>query len=132
MSSLWSDCIDLLSRELPEQLVNTWLRPLNVDVDLDAGLVTLGVANRFKLDWIRAQYLQRIKETLQQLCQQEVRVELVLSTRSATSKKTAAAAQTSPNPAQGANASADQRLADAPTAPPAPQEATSPMRRNPP
>lgn len=131
MSSLWSDCIDLLSRELSEQLVNTWLRPLNVDVDLDAGLVTLGVANRFKLDWIRAQYLQRIKETLQQLCQQEIRVELMLSTRSATSKKTAAAAQTPPNQAQGANSSAGQRVADALTPPPSPKDASSPMRLNP-
>jgi chromosomal replication initiator protein len=131
MSSLWSDCIDLLSRELPEQLVNTWLRPLNVDVDLAAGLVTLGVANRFKLDWIRAQYLQRIKETLQQLCQQEVRVDLVLSTRSATSKKTAAAAQTPQNPVQAAVSSQDERTADEPRAMPSPKDAPSPMRLNP-
>ena len=131
MSSLWSDCIDLLSRELPEQLVNTWLRPLNVDVDLDAGLVTLGVANRFKLDWIRAHDLQRIKETLQQLCQQELRVELVLSTRSATSKKTAAAAQTPPNQVQAAMSSPDERTADEPRTVPSAKETPSPMRLNP-
>jgi chromosomal replication initiator protein len=127
MSSLWSDCIDLLSRELPEQLVNTWLRPLNAEIDLDAGVVTLGVANRFKLDWIRAQYLQRIKEVLQQLALQDVRVDLILSTRSATSKKTAAEVPTT----QPLPPSPDKHREDETVDAPLPKDPSSPSRLNP-
>ena len=58
--SLWQICIDQLAQELPEQQFNTWIKPLTAQVSDDLGKVTIFVANRFKLDWVRAQYSQRL------------------------------------------------------------------------
>ena len=58
--SLWHHCLRQLENEVPEQQFNTWIKPLVVQVAPDFSKVTLLVANRFKLDWIRAQYAARI------------------------------------------------------------------------
>ena len=58
--SLWQACVDQLAQELPEQQFNTWIKPLAAQVSDDFSRVTLFVANRFKLDWVRAQYAGRI------------------------------------------------------------------------
>ena len=62
--SLWSACIDRLAQEIPEQQFNTWIRPLSATVADDASKVVVAVGNRFKLDWIRAQYASLIEEVL--------------------------------------------------------------------
>ena len=62
--SLWQACIDQLAQELPEQQFNTWIKPLAARVSEDFSKVTLYVANRFKLDWVRAQYSGRIAALL--------------------------------------------------------------------
>ena len=58
--SLWQACIDQLAQELPEQQFNTWIKPLAAQVADEFSRVTIFVANRFKLDWIRAQYAGKI------------------------------------------------------------------------
>ncbi len=79
--SLWQACIDQLAQELPEQQFNTWIKPLNAQVSGDFSKLTLHVANRFKLDWIRAQYAGRISGLLEKLYGQPVQLELVLAQR---------------------------------------------------
>jgi chromosomal replication initiator protein len=79
--SLWQACIDQLAQELPEQQFNTWIKPLVAQVSDDFSRVTLFVANRFKLDWVRAQYSGRIAATLQKLYGQPVQLELALALR---------------------------------------------------
>ena len=64
---LWSQCVDHLAQEIPEQQLNTWLRPLVVAPHSQANCLVLQVGNRFKLDWIRSQYLERIRKTLSAL-----------------------------------------------------------------
>jgi chromosomal replication initiator protein len=51
--SLWQSCVDQLAQELPEQQFNTWIKPLSAQVQEDFSKVTIFVANRFKLDWVR-------------------------------------------------------------------------------
>jgi chromosomal replication initiator protein len=80
-SALWPACLDRLARELPEQQFNTWIRPLSAQLASDASRLTLLVANRFKLDWVRAQYTQRIAAILEQLQGHPVQVELALAPR---------------------------------------------------
>ncbi|MGB3070707.1 MAG: chromosomal replication initiator protein DnaA [Ottowia sp.] len=80
-SSLWPACLDVLAQELPEQQFNTWIKPLSVQVEPDLSRLTIYVANRFKLDWIRAQYAGRIAGLLEQLHGQPVQVELALAQR---------------------------------------------------
>ncbi len=53
--ALWAATLEMLSRDMPEQQFNTWIKPLHVQVSDDLSSVTIFVANRFKMDWIRAQ-----------------------------------------------------------------------------
>ncbi len=78
---LWQACTEQLAQDLPEQQFNTWIKPLVAQVSPDFSKVTLLVANRFKLDWIRAQYAGRISALLEGLYGQPVTLELALAQR---------------------------------------------------
>jgi chromosomal replication initiator protein len=84
--SLWQTCVDQLAQELPEQQFNTWIKPLSAQVADDFSRVTLFVVNRFKLDWVRAQYSSRIAALLEKIYGQPVHVELALTPRENNSK----------------------------------------------
>jgi chromosomal replication initiator protein len=79
--SLWQSCVDQLAQELPEQQFNTWIKPLHAQVQPDLSKATVFVANRFKLDWVRAQYSGRIASILEKLYGQTVLVELAITPR---------------------------------------------------
>jgi chromosomal replication initiator protein len=85
-SSLWQNCVDHLAQELPEQQFNTWIRPLVVEVAADSSKVTIQVGNRFKLDWIRAQYAGRISALLEKISGHAIPLELALAQREASVK----------------------------------------------
>jgi chromosomal replication initiator protein len=76
---LWQACVDQLAQELPEQQFNTWIKPLIANVADDFSKVVIFVGNRFKLDWIRAQYANRIAGLLQQIHGQPIQVELAIT-----------------------------------------------------
>ena len=76
---LWQTCVDQLAQELPEQQFNTWIKPLVANVAEDFSKVVILVGNRFKLDWIRAQYANRIAGLLQQIHGQPIQVELAIT-----------------------------------------------------
>ena len=85
-NDFWQICIDHLAQELPEQQFNTWIRPLVVVVAADLSKATVQVGNRFKLDWVRAQYAARIAALLEKASGQRIPIELVLAPREAPSK----------------------------------------------
>ena len=63
-ASLWTRCVRALEAELPEQQFNTWVRPLQA---LErAGALKLLAPNRFAVDWINANLLERIGELLRE------------------------------------------------------------------
>ena len=78
---LWQACVEQLAQDLPEQQFNTWIRPITAQVAPDFSKVTLYVGNRFKLDWIRAQYAGRIAALLEGLYGQAITLELALAQR---------------------------------------------------
>ena len=82
---LWQRGCELLATELPEQQFNTWIRPLPGADIVDGGpggaVAQVRVPNRFKLDWIRSQYAQRIETILSELAGKPVRLELSLAPR---------------------------------------------------
>ncbi|MEO5737920.1 MAG: DnaA N-terminal domain-containing protein, partial [Variovorax sp.] len=86
--SLWQACVDQLAQELSEQQFNTWIKPLTAQVADDLSRMTVFVANRFKLDWIRAQYSGRIASMAEKLYGQPVAVELALAPREAPLRST--------------------------------------------
>ena len=59
-STLWEQCTRVLQAELPEQQFNTWIRPLQA-VD-DGSVLRLLAPNRFVIDWVKQNYLDRIIE----------------------------------------------------------------------
>jgi chromosomal replication initiator protein len=79
---LWQQGCERLAADLPEQQFNTWIRPLSGSVSVTDGTdgagptVVVRVPNRFKLDWIRAQYASRIEALLSELAGAPVRLEL--------------------------------------------------------
>ena len=104
---LWQRGCERLAAELPEQQFNTWIRPLAPTTTCTAGggdggapgVVAVSVPNRFKLDWIRTQYADRIESVLTDLAGHPVRLELTLAPR-------AEAPQAAPTALRGGAASA--------------------------
>ena len=80
---LWLECVEKLAQELPEQQFNTWIKPLQARVSEDQTKITILVGNRFKLDWVRTQYAQRLSAILQELQGHPIALELALSPREA-------------------------------------------------
>jgi chromosomal replication initiator protein len=84
-NNFWPQCLEQLARDLPEQTFSTWIRPLQAVVVPDLSKLTVMVANRFKLDWVRAQYAGKIAQVAQRLAQEatggEISLELALAPR---------------------------------------------------
>ena len=82
---LWQRGCEQLATELSEQQFNTWIRalpPADIIDDGNGGTVAqVRVPNRFKLDWIRSQYANRIEGILSDLAGHPVRLELALAAR---------------------------------------------------
>ena len=64
-SQLWNLCVRQLESELSEQLLNTWIRPLQAEHQ-DHVLMLLA-PNRFVLDWVNDHYLERIQQLVSNL-----------------------------------------------------------------
>ena len=109
--SLWQACVEELARELPEQQFNTWIKPLSAQVSDDQQSVTLFVANRFKLDWVRAQYASRLAALLENLQGHPVKIELAITPRE--------------GGVRPSKASTPSSMETAPEAAPAPEEAVA-------
>ncbi|RCX10997.1 chromosomal replication initiator protein DnaA [Extensimonas vulgaris] len=104
---LWQACLEQLAQDLPEQQFNTWIKPLTAQVAEDLSRLTLFVGNRFKLDWIRAQYASRIAALLEALSGHAMVLELALAPREApqrTSARSVVRAVSSPAGAEAGTA----------------------------
>lgn len=60
---VWPKCLQALELDLTEQLLNTWIRPLQVVEDEQQ--ITLFAPNRFVLDRVKDHYFPRIQEVLE-------------------------------------------------------------------
>lgn len=63
-ANLWQKCLGLLQEEYPTQQFNTWLRPLQAEVQ-ENSLILLA-PNRFVVDWVKQNFFFRIKELVSQ------------------------------------------------------------------
>ncbi len=64
---LWDRCLQRLEEELPSQQYNMWIRPLQVVTSGDGTELTLYAPNRFVVDWVRDNYLERVRNLLGEL-----------------------------------------------------------------
>jgi chromosomal replication initiator protein len=62
MPELWNQILARLEHEIPEQQVNTWLRPLQAV--REEGQLRLLAPNRFAVDWVQNNAAQRIQALL--------------------------------------------------------------------
>ncbi|MCZ8103216.1 MAG: chromosomal replication initiator protein DnaA [Burkholderiales bacterium] len=91
MNDLWQACASHLESELPAQLYRTWIKPLVfLGYDEGANTLKLGAPNRVKLDWVRAQYGDRIGALAAQLISPETRVSFEISAGAESDAHTAA------------------------------------------
>ncbi|MES2089811.1 MAG: chromosomal replication initiator protein DnaA [Pseudomonadota bacterium] len=91
LASLWQRSCERLATELPEQQFNTWIRPLPpAEISLLNGetVVSVRVANRFMLDWIRTQYSARLESIVGELTGGPVKIDLALAPRAAPARPT--------------------------------------------
>lgn len=63
--TLWKKCLNLLQDEIPPQQFNTWLRPLQAEIN--NGNLVLLAPNRFVVAWINDNFLNRITELMKEL-----------------------------------------------------------------
>ena len=138
-ADLWQRGRERLASELPDQQFNTWIRPLPDAEVRDAGdgsdvVVVVRVPNRFKLDWIKAQYAGRIESVLSELAGSPVRFDVALAARDAPplARAGSAPAQQAPHAPEASAASAvgpSRGSTAATAAPAAPAAATVPAAR---
>src|SRR3989338_5844725 len=104
---LWQQCVELLRDELPAQLFNTWIRPLQVEADSDE--LRVFAPNRFVLDWVNDKYLGRLLELLDERSggQAPALSLLIGSKRSAVARTAISAPQPSQAPSSQASASSN-------------------------
>lgn len=64
-SPLWNLCVRQLESELSEQLLNTWIRPLQAQEQNQ--VLMLLAPNRFVLDWVNDHYFERIGQLVESI-----------------------------------------------------------------
>jgi chromosomal replication initiator protein len=64
-SLLWNLCVRQLESELSEQLLNTWIRPLQAQEQNQ--VLMLLAPNRFVLDWVNDHYFERIGQLVESI-----------------------------------------------------------------
>jgi chromosomal replication initiator protein len=91
-SEVWPSILSQLEQELPEQQVNTWLRPLQA-VD-EGNSLRLLAPNRFAVDWVQNHAAERIRSFLRELRGADAVFSVELGSRS----PAPSAANTGPEP----------------------------------
>jgi chromosomal replication initiator protein len=76
----WDGALGALARELSPQQFKTWIQPLSL-VSFDEGeqSLILGAPNRFKLDWIKKTFSDRLQELADQYFGRPINLSFVLS-----------------------------------------------------
>ena len=90
MEKFWQSCLSQLESELTPQQYSAWIKPL-VPLDYKDGILRVAAPNRFKLDWVKTQYADRITSLACQFLESTVDVQFMLNpgTRSAAPSKPA-------------------------------------------
>jgi chromosomal replication initiator protein len=76
----WDGALGALARELSPQQFKTWIQPLSlVSFDESERSLVVGAPNRFKLDWIKKTFSDRIQELADQYFGHPINLSFVLS-----------------------------------------------------
>jgi chromosomal replication initiator protein len=80
MENFWQACSSQLELELTPQQYTAWIKPL-VALDYEDGKLRIAAPNRFKLDWVKSQFANRITSLASDFWERPVEVQFVLDPR---------------------------------------------------
>lgn len=81
--TIWDQCLARLQDELPSQQFNTWIRPLQAQ--LEGNAMELVAPNRFIKDWVGDKFLHRINELASEISNgQPLQISVVIGASSTT------------------------------------------------
>lgn len=96
MENFWQNCLSQLESELTPQQYSAWIKPL-VPLDFKDGILRVAAPNRFKLDWVKTQYADRITALASQFLESTIEVQFLLNPATRTTSQPKPAA-TQPRP----------------------------------
>lgn len=80
MEEFWQSCLEKLEQELPPQQLSAWIRPIVPrSFDEEQGVLYLTLPNRFKLDWVKRNFLARLQQLASDWHETPVEVALELA-----------------------------------------------------
>lgn len=87
MNEFWQSCISRLEQDIPPQQISAWIRPLvPLSYDDSQAVLRLSAPNRFKLDWVRKNFLNQIESFAAEWFKKTVHVQFELSTSSSSER----------------------------------------------
>ena len=87
-SSVWDHCLATLRSDLTEQQFNTWIKPLFVIEDEEGPSLTLLAPNKFVVNWVQKNYLEKIKDAAEKRLHTKTTVAISVGDRSLATTKT--------------------------------------------
>jgi chromosomal replication initiator protein len=134
MENFWQACSTQLELELTPQQYTAWIKPL-IALDYEDGKLRVAAPNRFKLDWVKSQFANRITALASDFWERPVEVQFVLDPRNSMPKKVVNTAPPSDgggngygNASLGVNAAADKTVPAMPMVTPDNVIANNPRR----
>ncbi|MFJ3057051.1 chromosomal replication initiator protein DnaA [Herbaspirillum sp. NPDC087042] len=100
MENFWQACSHKLEQELTPQQYSAWIKPL-VPLDFEDGLLRIAAPNRFKLDWVKTQFANRITALACEYWDAPTEVQFVLDPRGNQGRRPAANPQAAGGGASG-------------------------------
>ncbi len=81
MNEFWQSCVSHLEQDIPPQQISAWIRPLVLlSYDESQAVLRLSAPNRFKLDWVRKNFLDQIESYATVWFKKPVHVQFELAT----------------------------------------------------
>jgi chromosomal replication initiator protein len=96
MEEFWQTCSTRLEQELTPQQFSAWIKPL-APLDFEDGRLRIVAPNRFKLDWVKTQFADRITSIAIDFWQGPVDVQFVLDPRGINKKPSTLASASAVN-----------------------------------
>ncbi len=96
MKDFWQTCVQRLEQDLPPQQISAWIRPLvPLAFDETHAVLRVSAPNRFKLDWVRKNFLHQIETLATEWYERPVQVAFELAGTSGAARSATAAARAS-------------------------------------
>jgi len=65
-TTVWSDCLEVIRKEVDEQNFNTWFKPIN-PIKSEGDVLTIQVPSQFFYEWLEEHYVPVLKQAIHQV-----------------------------------------------------------------